>query len=95
MIKITDPKIKKIKARKILDSRGNPTIEVDISIQKDSETGKGRAAAPSGASTGVHEVTAFSNNSVDTSIEELENVIPELKDSPISSFTSLDQKCEN
>ena len=41
-----------IAAREILDSRGNPTIEVDVRL----ETGTlGRAAVPSGASTGVHE----------------------------------------
>jgi enolase len=44
-------KIKSIKAREILDSRGNPTIEVDL-VTKD---GLFRAAVPSGASTGVHE----------------------------------------
>ena len=41
-----------IHARQILDSRGNPTVEVDVQL----ETGAiGRAAVPSGASTGVHE----------------------------------------
>lgn len=41
-----------IVAREILDSRGNPTIEVDVTL----ETGaRGRAAVPSGASTGAHE----------------------------------------
>lgn len=41
-----------IHARQILDSRGNPTVEVDVQL----ETGViGRAAVPSGASTGVHE----------------------------------------
>ena len=41
-----------ILAREILDSRGNPTIEVDVVL----ETGAmGRAGVPSGASTGVHE----------------------------------------
>ena len=41
-----------ITARQILDSRGNPTVEVDVFL----ETGaKGRAAVPSGASTGAHE----------------------------------------
>src|SRR6201988_1783286 len=39
-------------ARQILDSRGNPTIEVDV---KTDEGALGRAAVPSGASTGVHE----------------------------------------
>lgn len=45
------PKIKDLHARQILDSRGNPTIEVDIY----SEDNFARAAVPSGASTGVHE----------------------------------------
>ncbi len=41
-----------VTAREILDSRGNPTVEVDVTL----ETGaRGRAAVPSGASTGVHE----------------------------------------
>jgi len=44
-------KIKSVKAREILDSRGNPTVEVDFGIPK----GVARAAVPSGASTGVHE----------------------------------------
>ena len=38
--------------REILDSRGNPTVEVDVLLEDGS---KGRAAVPSGASTGVHE----------------------------------------
>ena len=41
-----------IHARQILDSRGNPTIEVDVFTEDGSF---GRAAVPSGASTGVHE----------------------------------------
>jgi len=45
-------RIKEVKAREILDSRGNPTVEVDVLL----ESGiKARAAVPSGASTGVHE----------------------------------------
>ncbi|MFS2014121.1 phosphopyruvate hydratase [Azospirillum sp. CT11-132] len=44
--------ITEIRAREILDSRGNPTVEVDVTL----ETGAfGRAAVPSGASTGAHE----------------------------------------
>src|SRR3712207_1782524 len=39
-------------ARQILDSRGNPTVEVDVTLEDGS---MGRAAVPSGASTGVHE----------------------------------------
>ena len=45
-------KIKKIHAREILDSRGNPTVECDVFIEDGSF---GRAAVPSGASTGIHE----------------------------------------
>ncbi len=45
-------KIKSVFAREILDSRGNPTVEVDIIL---SDNSFGRAAVPSGASTGSHE----------------------------------------
>jgi enolase len=41
-----------IAAREILDSRGNPTVEVDVTLEDGS---RGRAAVPSGASTGAHE----------------------------------------
>ena len=46
------PKIKPIHAREILDSRGNPTVEVDVVL---SDGARGRAAVPSGASTGSYE----------------------------------------
>ena len=45
-------KIKKIEGRQIFDSRGNPTIEVDITLD---DTSFGRASVPSGASTGAYE----------------------------------------
>ena len=44
--------IEDIQAREILDSRGNPTVEVDVLLE---DGGFGRAAVPSGASTGAHE----------------------------------------
>jgi len=44
--------IVEINAREILDSRGNPTVEVDVTLEDGS---MGRAAVPSGASTGAHE----------------------------------------
>ena len=44
--------IEDVKARQILDSRGNPTIEVDVLLDDGS---LGRAAVPSGASTGAYE----------------------------------------
>jgi len=46
------PKIAAVHAREILDSRGNPTIEVDVRLD---DGALGRAAVPSGASTGAHE----------------------------------------
>jgi enolase len=49
---ISVTKITRIQAREILDSRGNPTIEVDVEL---SGGAVGRAAVPSGASTGEHE----------------------------------------
>lgn len=45
-------KITSIRARQILDSRGNPTVEVDVRLACGAF---GRAAVPSGASTGIHE----------------------------------------
>src|SRR5260370_41800172 len=44
--------IKNVQAREILDSRGNPTVEAEVFL---SDGSIGRAAVPSGASTGVHE----------------------------------------
>ena len=44
-------KIIKVHAREVLDSRGNPTVEVEVTTEK----GFGRAIVPSGASTGEHE----------------------------------------
>ena len=48
-----------VKARQILDSRGNPTVEVDVLTD---EGALGRAAVPSGASTGVHEAVELKDN---------------------------------
>src|SRR5207302_6780862 len=44
--------LENVQARQILDSRGNPTVEVDVRLESGAV---GRAAVPSGASTGVHE----------------------------------------
>ena len=45
-------KIEKVHAREILDSRGNPTVEVEVTLENGV---MGRAAVPSGASTGENE----------------------------------------
>ena len=51
--------IESIHARQILDSRGNPTVEVDVLTENEY---LGRAAVPSGASTGVHEAVELRDN---------------------------------
>jgi len=73
-------RIEKIHARQILDSRGNPTVEVDV-ITEDGILG--RAAVPSGASTGVHEAvelrdgdkTKFMGKSVYKAVDHVNNEI--------------------
>ncbi|MFQ6673247.1 MAG: phosphopyruvate hydratase, partial [Fidelibacterota bacterium] len=50
-----------VKAREILDSRGNPTVEVDVALEDGSF---GRAAVPSGASTGTHEAVELRDGDV-------------------------------
>ena len=67
--------IKGITIRKIIDSRGNPTVEADVITNE----GFGRAAAPAGASTGTFEAQAWPKNNVDLGISNAkENVIPSL-----------------
>ena len=66
-----DSIIEDVQVRKILDSRGNPTIEVDVITWN----GFGRAAAPSGASTGSREVVSFPEGGVDIVVSEMEDLI--------------------
>jgi enolase len=51
--------IASVRAREILDSRGNPTVEVEVELESGA---LGRAAVPSGASTGVHEAVELRDN---------------------------------
>ena len=55
-------KIKKILARQILDSRGNPTVEAEVHTDSGFV---GRASVPSGASTGKHEAVELRDNDND------------------------------
>lgn len=55
--------IANIHARQILDSRGNPTVEVDVTTQNGT---LGRAAVPSGASTGIHEAVELRDGDMGT-----------------------------
>ena len=74
-------KIKNIKAREILDSRGNPTIEVEIILEDGS---KGIASVPSGASTGIYEAHELRDNDLNRYLgkgvtKAVNNVIREIK----------------
>lgn len=73
--------------RKIIDSRGNPTVEVDVFTVN----GFGSAAAPSGASVGSYEVSSFPKNGVDTAISFFKkSVIPKLVGKDASEQRDID-----
>ena len=73
-------KIKKIIAREILDSRGNPTVEVDLTLDNGV---MGRSGVPSGASTGTREAVElrdgdkkrFSGKGVLKAVDNVNNII--------------------
>ena len=80
--------IEDVQVRKILDSRGNPTIEVDVITWK----GFGRASAPSGASTGSNEVVSFPEGGVDKVVSEMEDLITsELLGLDACDITTIDE----
>lgn len=67
--------IEDITLRRILDSRGNPTVEADVTTS----SGFGRAAAPAGASTGTHEAQAWPEGGIDAALELAQvEILPEL-----------------
>jgi enolase len=76
------PTIVDLTAREILDSRGNPTVECDVTLESG---GFGRAAVPSGASTGAHEAvelrdgdkSRYGGKGVQTAIRNIEGEILE------------------
>lgn len=86
-------RIEKVKAREILDSRGNPTVEVEVFLEDGS---LGRAAVPSGASTGAYEAlelrdgdsTRYGGKGVRKAVENVEQLIaPKIK-----GMCALDQR---
>ena len=90
--------ISQIRAREILDSRGNPTIEVDVSLEGGA---LGRAAVPSGASTGEHEAwelrdgdtSRFSGKGVRTAVANVNNrIAPVLKGWDAREQAKIDNK---
>jgi enolase len=89
--------IEGIKAREILDSRGNPTIEVDLVL---SDGSKHRAAVPSGASTGIYEAlelrdgdkTRYGGKGVLKAIKNVHDVIaPALKGMDVTQQEKIDK----
>ena len=80
--------IERVSFRKIIDSRGNPAIEVDI----DTSDGIGRCAAPAGASTGIYEAQAYPKNGIDEGIEIAQKeVLPRLKGMDVENQEHIDQ----
>jgi len=89
--------IEKIHAREILDSRGNPTVEVDIILKNGT---MGRAAVPSGASTGDHEAielrdkdnTRFLGKGVLSAVNHINTTIADaLKGMDVTKQVEIDQ----
>jgi enolase len=89
--------IKSIKAREILDSRGNPTVEADVILDSGI---RGRAAVPSGASTGEHEAielrdgeaNRYLKKGVRKAVENISNTIaPKLVAHDATDQTGLDR----
>src|SRR5262252_580703 len=90
-------KIQNIEAREILDSRGNPTVEVDVML----ECGAiGRAAVPSGASTGEHEAIElrdgdkkrFSGKGVTQAVKNVkQKIVPKLRGMDAMDQVAVDQ----
>lgn len=89
--------IEAIQARQVLDSRGNPTLEVDVHLAGGA---MGRAIVPSGASTGVHEALEmrdgdkgiYLGKGVQKAIDNVNDVIAEeLKDCDAADQMGIDQ----
>ncbi|HXS55595.1 MAG TPA: phosphopyruvate hydratase [Hanamia sp.] len=90
-------KIEHIRGRQVFDSRGNPTIEVDVQLDSGA---KGRAIVPSGASVGVHEAIEIRDNnpgkflgrSVYRAVDNVNNILNgKLKGFNANSQRELDQ----
>ena len=77
-----------VRARQILDSRGNPTVEVDVLTD---EGALGRAAVPSGASTGIHEAVELRDNDKKKYIGKgVLKAVKNVNDSIAKSITGFD-----
>lgn len=80
--------IEDVAIRRIIDSRGNPTVEAEIKTN----SGFGRAAAPAGASTGTHEAVAWPNGDVSKGIQFAEEkLMPGLIGGTVEDQKSFDK----
>jgi hypothetical protein len=85
--------IERVHGRQIFDSRGNPTVEVDVTLVDGS---MGRAAVPSGASTGAHEAwelrdgdkSKYMGKGVHTAVDNINSKIAEA----LIGFDAIDQR---
>lgn len=87
-------KIKKVNAREILDSRGEPTVEVDVFTK----SGWGRAAVPSGKSTGEHEAlelrdnnTRYHGKGVCTAVQNVEKIAKVVVGKDVENQKEIDE----
>lgn len=88
--------IKDVYAREVLDSRGNPTVEVEVLTD---QGGFGRAIVPSGASTGIHEACElrdggefYNGKGVEKAVDNVNNIIAEeLLDAYVFDQVSIDK----
>src|SRR5258707_15346276 len=93
--------IEKVRAREILDSRGNPTVEVDVILASGI---LGRASVPSGASTGSHEAVElrdgdpkrYGGKGVRTAIDNVHReIVPKIVGLPAGDQSLIDRTmCE-
>ena len=90
--------IVEIRARQILDSRGNPTLETEVATESGA---RGRAAVPSGASTGMREAvelrdgdkSRYLGKGVGRAIENVvKTIAPALRGSEVSQQAEIDQR---
>jgi enolase len=79
-------------AREILDSRGNPTVEVDVVLEDGS---MGRAAVPSGASTGAHEAVEKRDNEPDRYLGKgVRDAVEAVNGEILNAIVGLDAECQ-
>jgi enolase len=79
--------IKRLQGRQILDSRGNPTVEVDVELASGAF---GRAAVPSGASTGVHEAVELRDGGSDWGGKGVSNAVANVNGEIAGELAGLD-----